>query len=94
MAGVAKISVALTPELRELVQDAVTGGDYASTSEVVREALRDWKERRERKRVGIAELRRLWDEGIASGPATLLDIEAIKKEGRKRLKADNRRAKE
>ena len=34
----------------ELVQDAVAAGDYASTSEVIREALRDWKDRRERKR--------------------------------------------
>lgn len=94
MAGVAKISVALTPELREVVQDAVTTGDYASTSEVIREALRDWKEHRERKRAAIAELRRLWDEGIASGPARPLDIEAIKKEGRRRLEVRDRRAKE
>jgi antitoxin ParD1/3/4 len=84
MAGVSKVSVALTPELHELVQDAVTTGDYASTSEVIREALRDWKERRERKRESIAELRRLWDEGIASGPAKHLDIEGIKAEARRR----------
>jgi antitoxin ParD1/3/4 len=89
MAGVAKISVALTPELQELVQDAVTGGDYASTSEVIREALRDWKERRERKRAAIAQLRRLWDEGIASGPAEERDIKDILAEARRRSK--NRR---
>jgi antitoxin ParD1/3/4 len=94
MAGVAKISVALTPELQALVQDAVSAGDYASSSEVIREALRDWKERRERRRAATAELRRLWDEGIASGPARPLDIEAIQKEGRRRLEARNRRAKE
>jgi antitoxin ParD1/3/4 len=93
MAGVAKISVALTPELHEIVQDAVTGGDYASTSEVIREALRDWREKRDRKQEAIKELRRLWDEGIASGPARPLDIEAIKREGRKRLETRNRRAK-
>jgi antitoxin ParD1/3/4 len=92
MAGVAKISVALTPELQELVQDAVTAGDYASTSEVIREALREWKEHRERRHAATAELRRLWDEGIASGPARPLDIEAIKKEGRRRLEARDRRA--
>lgn len=83
MAGVSKVSVALTPELHDLVQDAVAAGDYASTSEVVREALRDWKERRERKRAAIAELRRLWDEGIASGPGKHLDIEGIKAEARR-----------
>jgi len=84
MAGVAKVSVALTPELHNLVQTAVSEGDYASTSEVIREALRDWKERRERKKEAIAELRRLWDEGIASGPAEHFDIEGIKAEARRR----------
>ena len=84
MAGVAKVSVALTPELHELVQNAVSDGDYASASEVIREALRDWKERREKKRESIAELRRLWDEGIASGPGEHLDIEGIKAEARRR----------
>jgi antitoxin ParD1/3/4 len=93
MPGVAKVSVALTPELHDLVQDAVSGGDYASTSEVIREALRDWKERREQKQRLIVELRRLWDEGIASGPAAPLDIEAIKREGRRRLAQDLKRAK-
>jgi antitoxin ParD1/3/4 len=86
MAGVAKISVALTPELHEIVQDAVSGGDYASTSEVIREALRDWREKRERKREAIKELRRLWDEGIASGPAEERDIQEILAEARRRVK--------
>lgn len=84
MAGVAKVSVALTPELHELVQEAVAEGDYASASEVMREALRDWKERRERKREAIKELRRLWDEGIASGPGRHATIEEILAEARRR----------
>jgi len=37
---VSKVSVALTPELAQLVQQAVAGGEYASGSEVIREALR------------------------------------------------------
>jgi antitoxin ParD1/3/4 len=93
MAGVAKITVALTPELRELVQNAVSDGDYASTSEVIREALRDWKKQREKRRAAIVELRRLWDEGIASGPGKHLDIEAIKREGRRRLSMVSKRVK-
>lgn len=92
MTGVAKVSVALTPELHELVREAVATGDYASTSEVMREALRDWKERREMKKEAVRELRRLWDEGVASGPAKPLDIEAIKKEGRRRLSVERKRA--
>jgi antitoxin ParD1/3/4 len=85
MPGVDKISVALTPELRELVQKAVEAGDYASTSEVVREALRDWKERRDRRLTLVTELRRRWDEGIVSGAPEPLDLDALKREGRRRL---------
>ena len=61
MSTIRKLSVALTPEMVVMVRDAVASGDYASTSEVVREALRDWKAKR---LIG-----RLWDEGVASGSA-------------------------
>jgi S-DNA-T family DNA segregation ATPase FtsK/SpoIIIE len=43
MSKLEKLSISLTPELASLVRSAVTGGDYASTSEVIREPLRDWK---------------------------------------------------
>ena len=43
MSRLEKLSISLTPELASLVRSAVTEGDYASTSEVIREALRDWK---------------------------------------------------
>jgi len=92
MAGVAKVSVALTTELRDMVDDAIAGGDYASASEVVREALRDWKERRDFRKESVAELRRLWNEGIESGPVAPLDIDAIKREGRKLLTGKKRAA--
>ena len=45
-------------------------GEYASASEVVREALRDWKFRRTQRDQIITELGRQWDAGIASGLPT------------------------
>jgi antitoxin ParD1/3/4 len=67
MANVEKVSIALTPEMASAVRDVVKAGEYASASEVVREALRDWSlKRRERER-GVEALRSLWDEGKASG---------------------------
>ena len=57
MAG--KISISITDEHAALLQEAVGSGAYASSSEVVREALREWRARRV---VG-----ELWDAGIASG---------------------------
>ncbi|MFO5475003.1 MAG: type II toxin-antitoxin system ParD family antitoxin, partial [Dolichospermum sp.] len=40
MPNVEKISIALTPEMAALVRDAVKSGEYASSSEIIREALR------------------------------------------------------
>ncbi len=54
-----KICISLTSSQLQLVNDAVKSGDYASSSEVIREALREWKAKRL--------LGQLWDEGIASG---------------------------
>ena len=42
MAKVEKVSIALPPEMVGAVRDAVASGEYASTSEVIRDALRDW----------------------------------------------------
>jgi antitoxin ParD1/3/4 len=69
MSNVQKVSVALTPEIVAMLKDAVDTGEYTSTSEVVREALRAWKMRRTEHEMEIAELRRLWNEGIDSGPS-------------------------
>jgi uncharacterized protein len=45
--GIEKVSVAISSELLRAVRGAVASGNYASTSEVMREALREWKARRE-----------------------------------------------
>jgi antitoxin ParD1/3/4 len=85
---VAKISVALTPELNGVVQQAVDSGDYASGSEVIREALREWKHRRALKLQDHDELRRLWGEGMASGPGRFASLDEIKQEARRRQDAN------
>lgn len=69
MGKVEKISVALTDELLASVQGAVKSGDYASSSEVIREALRQWKSRRSHDEHAAAALRQLVAEADASGPS-------------------------
>jgi len=61
-----KISVSLTDELVSEVQRAVASGNYASSSEVIREALREWRERREQQAL-IDEVRVLIAEADANG---------------------------
>lgn len=60
MSTVDKISIALTPEMVAQVRQAVGTGEYASSSEVVRDALRDWTHKRQLQQNGIVELRQLW----------------------------------
>lgn len=42
-----KISITVTPEMLRLIRESVDAGEYASTSEVVRDAMRAWQRERE-----------------------------------------------
>jgi antitoxin ParD1/3/4 len=64
MPSVEKISIALPPEMVAQVRSAVESGEYASSSEVIRDALRDWTRKRRLKPVGLQELREMWREAI------------------------------
>ena len=64
MQNVEKISMALPPDMAALMRQVVKAGEYASTSDVIRDALREWTDRRERRQRGLDELRARWDEAI------------------------------
>jgi antitoxin ParD1/3/4 len=68
MGHVDKRSITLSPDLATAVDDAVAAGEYASASEVIRDALRDWKEKRDLLGYTLEELRALVKEGDDSGP--------------------------
>ena len=68
MSQVEKLSIAVTPDMAADLRAAVEGGDYGSVSEVVRDALRDWRIRRKFEALELEDLRRLVQEGIDSGP--------------------------
>jgi antitoxin ParD1/3/4 len=85
MPEVEKFSIALTTEQATLVRQAVESGEYASNSEVIRDALREWKLKRDFQQTEIEELRRLWNEGLKSGPSKLGGMKAIKAEARRRM---------
>ncbi len=50
-----------------MIRDAAESGDYATTSEVIREALRDWKQNRRFAVMQDDELRSLIRAGMESG---------------------------
>ena len=60
-----KISIALPPEMVSIVRSAVATGEYASSSEVIRDALRDWTHKRKLRQQGVAELREVWQQALA-----------------------------
>lgn len=77
MADIQKISIAVTAEQLAQMKAAVDSGQYATISEIVRDALRDWQYGRERYLADIARLREMIDEGEASGPAVPFDGDRI-----------------
>lgn len=81
------MNVSLPPELADFVEAKLVGGRYSSSSEVVRDALRLMERVEHRNAEKLAALREAWQEGLDSGEAEELDIEALKAEGRARLAA-------
>jgi antitoxin ParD1/3/4 len=45
MSAAEKISITLTPEMNRMIKQRVEKGDFGSTSELIREALRVWQKR-------------------------------------------------
>jgi len=89
MSTIDKISIAITREQHEKVKAAIARGDYASTSEVIREALRDWELKEELRRLERERIGRLWDEGLASGPSAAFEPgEIIKRAKARQRKPD------
>jgi antitoxin ParD1/3/4 len=91
MAEIERLSIALPAPMADAVRRAVDAGEYASTSEVIRDALRLWESRRHLRERDLEIVRQRWDEGKASGRAGPLDIKRIIAEERTKLKASQRR---
>lgn len=90
VANVEKMSVAVTPQQAALMREAVEAGEYATASEIVREAMRDWLAKRELRHDDVRRLRRLWDEGKASGRPEAVDFDVLRKEARRELTETSR----
>ena len=82
MAQIERLSIALPMPIVDSVRKAVEAGEYASVSEVMRDALHLWDARRELHQRDIELLRQRWDEGKASGIAGPFDIERVIAKGK------------
>lgn len=73
MPAVERMTITMPAELAETLRQTVAGGEYASTSEVVREALREWTRRRDAERQDLEALRAAIRAGLDSGPGLPAD---------------------
>ena len=85
MADIQRLSIALPGPMADAVRQVVEAGEYASASEVVRDALRLWEARRELRARDIEVLREHWDRGKASGRAGKLALKQVAAEERAKL---------
>lgn len=80
------MNVSLTEELANFVKVKVESGRYTSSSEVIREALRLLEKQDQTEQQKVQWLQNAWASGVASGDAAELDLAAVKRAGRERLK--------
>jgi antitoxin ParD1/3/4 len=88
LSDIERLTITLPTEMAELVKGAVEDGDYASSSEAIREALRDWRIKRELRLGQLAELKADIDRGladVAQGRLAKFDAKRIIARGRKLL---------
>ena len=72
MSMIERMTITVPSEMAAILRQSVDGGEYASPSEVVREALREWMRRRDTDRRDLDALReaiRIGDESGSSIPA-------------------------
>jgi antitoxin ParD1/3/4 len=68
-----KISITLPPDMLNIIREKVKDGAYASTSEVIREAMRLWQRQEEEHLARIASIRARLEQSAHSGEPVLLD---------------------
>jgi antitoxin ParD1/3/4 len=76
------MNISLTEQLEKFVSEQVQSGAYQSASEVVRDGLRLLADRRKAEELKLTALRAAIRDGLDSGPAEPLDMEAIIAEAR------------
>ena len=87
MANLERMTVVFPEPMAAQIRAAVETGEYASTSEAVRDAVRLWSSRRQMRQHELERLRQAWDTGKASGLHGALDFDELRRDARERLVA-------
>ncbi len=88
MSDIERMTFTLTAEMAQTVKSAVKDGDYSSSSEIIREALRDWQRKRRLQESELEQLRADIRDGLddlKAGRMSNFDADRIVKKGESRL---------
>ncbi|MAU95381.1 MAG: type II toxin-antitoxin system ParD family antitoxin [Fulvimarina sp.] len=80
------VTLSMPDAMKEWIDGRIVEGEYASTSDYIRDLVRRDRERRARPDLTLDDLRRLVEEARASGIGDR-SIDEIKQEGRRRASA-------
>ncbi len=85
--NIERLTITLTSEMAHVVKGAVNSGEYASSSEIIREALREWRHKRMVRERQLNELRaeiQVGIDDIEAGRVQDFDAERIIDKGRRK----------
>jgi antitoxin ParD1/3/4 len=90
-----RLSITVTGDMARRIEDAIASGRYASASEVIRDALREWEIVQARREQELLALRKDIAEGLAdieAGRVGDFDPKEIIRKGERLLAAQNSRS--
>ena len=64
MPAAEKISITVTPAMKRVLEDRVASGEFASASELMREAFRAWQQREEKHQEELTAIRKRIQDSI------------------------------
>tara|TARA_E500000318_G_scaffold71839_1_gene66489 strand:+ start:206 stop:499 length:294 start_codon:yes stop_codon:yes gene_type:complete len=88
-----RMTVTVTQEMADTMRSAIREGGYASSSEIIREALRDWQHKRKLKQSELDVLRAdiaVADQDIAEDRVSSFNAETILQRGQEKLNVRSR----
>lgn len=86
MSAAEKISITVTPAMKRVLEERVASGQFASASELMREAFRTWQRQQDEHEERLASLRARVQKSIED-PRPSLTLEESRAEFRRHVKA-------
>jgi antitoxin ParD1/3/4 len=83
-----RMTITMPSEMASIVQAVVDSGDYATVSEVIREAVREWRARRVSQQQELRALKNDIQKGLSdleAGRLKSFDVDRLALQGRKLL---------